>query len=100
MVDVQAPEQPSGPNDEELPYRMGFTWPRGLAIAAVVAMIIFWIWIFSGAPAKDNPDRLRTDSNAQLLLDRSPLGDSVDKAIQIFTQVNEIPVCDTPGDVG
>jgi hypothetical protein len=168
---------------------MGFTWGRGLAIVAVVAMVIFWVWIFSGAPAKQNPDRLqdrayvakledrcqalrddlaelpnaanlktqaqradvlddanvlvgefiddiaagaptsgdagasmkgwitdwrtylanredyaerlRTQPNAQLLLDRSTIGtDSVDKAIQIFTQVNEIPACETPGDVG
>jgi len=168
---------------------MGLTWGRGLAIGAVVLMIIFWVWIFSGAPAKDNPDRirdeaylskledqcqglrddlaelpnaadlttaaqradvlddanvlvgqfideleagvptsgdaavtmegwvadwktyllnredyakrLRTDPGAQLLLDRSTIGtDSVDKAIQIFTQVNEIPACETPGDVG
>ena len=188
MVDVRAHKQPSSPTEDEGPYRMGFTWGRGLAIGAVVAMVIFWIWIFSGAPAKDNPDklqdaayvaeledrcqalrddldelpnaadletaaqradvlddanvlvagfiddlqagapttgdaatsvkgwigdwetylanredyadRLRTDSSAQLLLDRSPLGDSVDKAIQIFSQVNEIPACETPGDVG
>lgn len=188
MVDVRAPRKPSHPNEQEGPYRMGFTWGRGLAIAAVVAMVIFWIWIFSGAPAKQNPDRLkdrayaaeledrcqalrddlddlpnaadlstqaqradvlddanvlvgefiddleagaprtgdaaitvegwigdwktylanredyatrlRTEPNAQLLLDRSELGDSVDKTIQIFSQVNEIPACDTPGDVG
>lgn len=159
-----------------------------MAIVAVVTMILYWTWIFSGAPAKDNPDRLqdrayaarledqcqglrdgleklpnaadlstpaaradvldranvlvgkfideleagaptsgdasvsiegwigdwrkylanredyakrlRTEPNAQLLLDRSKLGDSVDKTIQIFSQVNEIPSCDTPGDVG
>jgi hypothetical protein len=167
---------------------MGFTWGRGLAISAVVIMVIFWIWIFSGAAKRDNPDylqdrtyaaalekqcqglrdqlaelpnaadqasqadradvlddanvlvgrfidevaaeaptsgdaavsvkgwladwrtylgdredyaeRLRTEENAQLLLSRSKLGDSVDKTIQIFTQVNDIPACDTPGDVG
>lgn len=186
MVDVQAPKQPSE-STEEGPYRMGFTWGRGLAIVAVVTMIIFWVWIFSGAPAKDNADklqdtayveslreqctalradlaelpnaadlpsaaaradvlddanvivgefvdeleagaptsgdagttmqgwiadwriylenredfadRLRTDDNAQLLLDRSELGDSVDKTIQIFSQVNDIRECETPGDV-
>ncbi len=189
MVDVRTHKQPSSPNEEEGPYRMGFTWGRGLAIGAVVIMVIFWIWIFSGAPARENPDklqdeayvtqledqcqtlrddldelpnaadlktaaeradvlddanvlvagfieeieagaptsgdaavsmegwitdwktylanredyaeRLRTDPGAQLLLDRSTIGaDSVDKAIQIFTQVNEIPACETPGDVG
>jgi hypothetical protein len=188
MVDVRAPrKQPAAPEDDG-PYRMGFTWGRALAIGTVVTMIIFWIWIFSGAPKRENADylddreyaaaledrcqalrddlarlpnaaglktqadradvlddanvlvgrfiddveadapttgdaavsmkgwltdwktylgdredyaeRLRTEDNAQLLLSRSKLGDSVDKTIQIFTQVNDIPACDTPGDVG
>ncbi|HWJ63914.1 MAG TPA: hypothetical protein VNS19_18220 [Acidimicrobiales bacterium] len=188
MVDVRTPKKPSSPSEDEGPYRMGFTWGRGLAIGAVVLMVIFWIWIFSGAAKKDNPDylqdrtyagaledrcqalrddlddlpnaagldsqaeradvlddanvlvgrfiddieadapesgdaaitmkgwiadwriylsdredyadRLRTEDNAQMLLSPSKLGDSVDKTIQIFTQVNDIPACDTPGDVG
>lgn len=187
MVDVRA--QRKAPPEPERDVPMGFTWGRGLAIVAVVSMIIFWIWIFSGAAKKDNPDylqdrtyvaslveqcqglrdqldklpnaadmtsqderadvlddanvlvgqfiddvaasaptsggaaksmkgwltdwrtylgdredyakRLRTEDNAQLLLTKSTIGaDSVDKAIQIFTQVNDIPECDTPGDVG
>jgi hypothetical protein len=188
MVDVRAPKKPSSPNEEDGPYRMGLTWGRGLAIGAVVLMVIFWVWIFSGAPKKTNPDylddrayaasledrcqalrddlddlpnaadldtqaeradvlddanvlvagfiddieaeapttgdaarsmdgwiadwktyladredyaqRLRTEEDAQLLVSRSKLGDSVDKTIQVFTQVNDIPACDTPGDVG
>ena len=179
--------QPASASDET-PYKKGFTWGRGAAIVAIVTMIMFWTWIFSGAPAKQNPDRLddpvyvaklekqckalrdgiaelpnaadmstqaqradvlddanelvagfidrleagapatgdasvsvkgwiadwktyladredyanrlRTQPNAQLLLDRSTLGDSVDKTIEIFSQVNQIPSCDTPGDVG
>jgi hypothetical protein len=168
---------------------MGMTWSVGrvLIVLSVLAMVAFWAWIFSGAPARFNPDyldrsyaaelenrcealreelaaypnaidavdqderadilddtnpvveafiddleagapttgdaatsvdgwiqdwriylanreefadRLRTEENAQLLLDRSPLGDSVDKTIQIFAQVNEIEACETPGDVG
>ncbi|MGN6693026.1 MAG: hypothetical protein ACTHN0_02520 [Aquihabitans sp.] len=188
MVDVRAPRKAPPAPEGDGPYRMGFTWGRGLAIGAVVTMIIFWIWIFSGAPKKDNPDylqdrtyaaaledqcqglrdqlaklpnaadmtsqderadvlddanvlvgefiddvaagvpksgdaavsmegwladwriylsdredyaeRLRTQPNAQMLVSPSKLGDSVDKTIQIFTQVNDIPACDTPGDVG
>lgn len=187
MTDAPTSEQPSALR-EKTPHKTGFTWGRGAAIVAIVTIIIFWIWIFSGAPAKDNPDRLddpayvakledqcqalrdgigelpnaadlstqaeraeildeanllvakfideveagapttgdasvsidgwigdwktylanredyadrlRTEPNARLLLDRSKLGDSVDKTIQIFSQVNEIPSCDTPGDVG
>jgi len=188
MVDVRAPRKPPAPSEDEGPYRMGFTWGRALAIGAVVTMVIFWIWIFSGVPGRKNPDylqdrayaesleaqcqtllddlaelpnaadmttqaeradvlddanvlvgqfidqveadapttgdaaismkgwiadwrvyledredyaeRLRTEENAQMLLSRSKLGDSVDKTIQIFTQVNDIKACDTPGDVG
>lgn len=61
-----------------------------------------WIgdWRKYLANREDYAKRLRTEPNAQLLLDRSKLGDSVDKTIQIFSQVNEIPSCDTPGDVG
>lgn len=188
MAEVRTPKKPTSPREAEGPYRMGFTWPRGLAICAVVAMVIFWVWIFSGAPKRTNADyledrtyaaqledrcqelrdqldelpnaadmstqaqradvldqanalvgqfiddveadapesgdaaismkgwiadwrtylgdredyaeRLRTQENAQLLISRSKLGDSVDKTIQVFTQVNDIPACDTPGDVG
>ena len=61
-----------------------------------------WIadWRTYLANREDYADRLRTEENAQLLLDRSPLGDSVDKTIQVFAQVNEIEACETPGDVG
>lgn len=166
----------------------GFPWGRSLAIVAVVTMILFWLWIFSGAPAKDDADRLqdrayvtrledrcqrlradieelpsaagvsspaerdaalddanvlvsefiadlaagapstgdaavsiagwradwekylanredyakrlRNDTSAQLLLSRSELGDTVDKAIESFSQVNVIPACATPDDIG
>lgn len=186
MTESQPLEEAADPAEPQ--YTKGFTWWRGIAIVAVVTMILYWTWIFSGAPAKNNPDRLqdrtyvadirklckamnediarlpnaadletqtqradvlddandivagfvdkleagaprtgdasvsvngwiedwkkylanredyagrlRTEQNAQLLLDRSELGDSVDKTIQIFTQVNAIPECDTPGDVG
>jgi len=30
-----------------------------LGIAVVVATIIFWVWVFSGAPRRINPDRLQ-----------------------------------------
>lgn len=58
MVDEQAPVL-APDADEETPYKKGFTVWRGLAIVAVMSMVIFWIWIFSGAPAKDNPDKLK-----------------------------------------
>ena len=58
MADVRTPKKPSPTTESEGPYRMGFTWGRALAIGAVVAMVIFWVWIFSGAPKRTNPDYL------------------------------------------
>jgi hypothetical protein len=37
----------------------GWTLPRILAIAVSLALILFWIWIFSGGPRKTNPDYLK-----------------------------------------
>ncbi len=38
--------------------RRGRTLPRILAVTAALALILFWLWIFSGAPKKQNPDYL------------------------------------------
>lgn len=51
-----APVRPEA--DDAVPTR-----PRGsrgvyLGVAVVIAMMLMWIWIFSGAPKKVNPDRL------------------------------------------
>lgn len=45
-------------------------------------------------------ERLRSDPDARLLLDESELGDSVDRTIEVFADVNDMPDCATPGDVG
>lgn len=29
-----------------------------LTVVIVLALVVFWIWIFSGAPSRNNPDRL------------------------------------------
>lgn len=177
----------TSPAEPDAPAHRSWTAGRIAAVMAVLAMVLFWLWIWSGAPAKDNPDKLkdkayvtsletrckamvkaidalppaqttpdpveradvldqanailvdfvadlradapttgpaaksvdgwlddwetyvrdrqeyadalRTDPKARLLLDQSPLGDSVDKTVQIFAEVNEIPDCSTPGDV-
>lgn len=162
---------------------------RGLAVVAALAMVLFWIWIFTGGPKKANPDRLddrayvarteqrcqrllsdlktlppadsaasavqradvldqanalvksmvddigtgaprtgddarrlkgwlldwrtyigdrndyarrlRTNPDAQLLVsENSALRDPVDKTIEVFADVNDMPDCATPGDVG
>lgn len=46
-------------------------------------------------------DALRVDPDAQLrVTENTDLGDGVDKTIEIFADVNDMPSCATPGDVG
>jgi len=61
-----------------------------------------WIadWKAYLANREDYVERLRADAGARFLVDESEFGDSVDKTIAIFAQVNEIEACETPGDVG
>jgi hypothetical protein len=156
-------------------------------VVTVLALVGFWIWILSGAPSKNNPDRvddrtlmtttrnrckqalkaidalppaaetrtavaraavvdeattildqlidrieadaprtgddavrfrgwirdwrtyltdrreytrqLRRDPGARLLLDVNKAGDSVDRAITNFADINDSPSCEAPGDV-
>lgn len=48
---------PRSPEDEQ-PLSMSDKALRVLGVTVVVGMAIFWAWILSGAPQKDNPDRL------------------------------------------
>ena len=48
----------------------------------------------------DYARRLRQDARAQFLIDTNPAGDSVDRSVTNFADINNIPECDTPGDVG
>lgn len=63
-----------------------------------------WIadWRVYLADRADYADRLRVDADAKLLVSENPdLGDSVDKTIEIFADdANDMPACQTPGDVG
>ncbi len=45
-------------------------------------------------------ERLRRDPRARFLLDVNPAGDSVDRVIKNFADINDMPSCATPGDVG
>ena len=38
--------------------RHGFTPLRILGVSTMLAIALFWFWIFAGGPAKQNPDRL------------------------------------------
>ena len=51
---MKAPES----DEVEEPLSMTNTALRAAAVVAVLAMIGFWGWIFSGAPKKNNPDYL------------------------------------------
>lgn len=44
--------------------------------------------------------RLRHDPRAKFLLDVNKAHDSIDRAITNFADINDIPACDAPGDVG
>ena len=49
----------SSPADEtDQPLGMRWSVGRVATIAVVVAMVIFWTWIFAGGPRRANPDRL------------------------------------------
>ncbi len=46
-------------------------------------------------------DALRTNPEARLFVtENRELGDSVDQTIAVFADVNDMPACETPGDVG
>ena len=48
---------------------------------------------------RDYADRLRTDPDAQLLVDEK-FSDSIETVIGTFAEVNEMDSCVVPGDVG
>lgn len=57
-------------------------------------------WRLYLADRESYAEALRTEENPRFLVTVSELGDSVDKTIEIFADVNEIGDCATPGDVG
>ena len=61
-----------------------------------------WIadWRVYLANRTDYAKRLRTDPKARLLLDENIGGDPIDTGIEVFTQVNDMRECATPGDIG
>lgn len=49
---------------------------------------------------RDYTRRLQHNQRAAFLLNVNQAGDSVDRAITNFADINDIPGCDAPGDVG
>lgn len=56
------------PDDEPTTLR----WKAGRVamVVAILAMVVFWAWIFAGGPRKANPDRLRDRAFVQRTADR------------------------------
>ena len=61
-----------------------------------------WIadWRRYVADREDFARRLRSNPDARLYVSKSKLGDTVDRTIEVFADVNDMPDCATPGDVG
>lgn len=68
--------------DVEEPLSMSDKALRVLGVTVVVVMAIFWVWILSGAPRKDNPD---------LLDDREWVADAIERCEQMRTELAELP---------
>ncbi len=56
MTSTDPPDAPPAPSDEVLG-RGVLTW-RVVGVVAMLAIALFWLWIFSGAASKQNPDYL------------------------------------------
>jgi hypothetical protein len=54
---MTSPDAPVATDDSAA--AKGWTIPRIAAVVTALAIALFWLWIFSGAPAKENPDRLQ-----------------------------------------
>ncbi len=58
------PDRPDGaggassPGEEDAPPPSGTTPWRVFGVVGLLAMALFWLWIFSGAARRENPDRL------------------------------------------
>lgn len=62
-----------------------------------------WIadWRVYISDRENYADRLRTDSDAQMqITENEELRDGVDQTIKVFADVNNMPECATPADVG
>lgn len=60
----------------------GWSIGRIAAVVVVLGMVLFWLWILSGAPAKDNPDRLR---------DRAFADRTEQRCRELTDQLDELP---------
>lgn len=61
---------------------MRWTVGRVLIVLVVLALVLFWIWIFAGGPVKANPDRLD---------DRRFAARTEERCKALITELNELP---------
>ncbi len=52
------PTRPTPPGGDESAPSRRFPVGRVLVVVVVLALVLFWAWIFSGAPRRQNPDYL------------------------------------------
>lgn len=76
----------------------GRTWSIGrvLTVLTVLGLVVFWIWILSGAPSRDNPDRIDDRAFLTTMRDRCTVAN---KAINHLTPAAESPTAAERADV-
>ncbi|MDQ6697063.1 MAG: hypothetical protein M3Z46_06350 [Actinomycetota bacterium] len=57
---MPVPTRPPTTSDPDVPASSGRSWTLGrvLTVLIVLGLVVFWIWILSGAPSRNNPDRI------------------------------------------
>lgn len=55
---------------------------RVMAVTLILATVVFWVWIFSGAPKRSNPDRLT---------DRTYVERSLKRCLELRRDLDELP---------
>lgn len=78
MADTRAPGAP----DLDEPMAMRWTVGRFLAVAVFLAVVVFWAWILTGGPKKDNPD---------LLEDRAWVASAITRCDAMLDDLDAIP---------
>ena len=98
---MPAPRAPEREVDEPL----AMTWSAGrvAGVIAAVAMLLFWIWILSGAPKRMNPDHLADEAflaraEARCLELREDIG-ALPAAADIATATERAEVLDEANDL-
>ena len=96
---VDSPAEPAPSADDDAPdARTSKGWSAGriAAVVAVLGMVLFWMWILSGAPAKQNPDWISDRTYADALEGRCK---ALRKDLAALPQPEDTPTPDARADV-